>query len=257
MTGHQGHVISLSILQTRNAAITARPNLETWYMEMTNTKWLIWTIKVTLCTMQETQRMCRGWNRSCTQTPPRRLSRWLAACPDIWRGKPPGRQTCEPGPRNSRQTPSPAISGCPPQSDPQYQLDSQHEINTTTTIQTDTCGRHWLDVLPPVLQGLVPLHRPYLACPRPAETQPSPRPAHCLAQLRKKFEKQKYSEQGGSFFKWIPNLKIYFQPDCEWCFTPDGTELGFCISSTMIWTAILLIYPGPISWPIWKVHKSS
>ena len=28
MTVHQGHVISLSILQTRNAAITARPNLE-------------------------------------------------------------------------------------------------------------------------------------------------------------------------------------------------------------------------------------
>ena len=81
MTGHQGHVISLSILQTRNAAITARPNLERWYMEMTNTKWLIWTIKVTLCTMQETQRMCRGWNRSCTQTLPRRLSRSPATSP--------------------------------------------------------------------------------------------------------------------------------------------------------------------------------
>ena len=78
--------------------------------------------------------------------------------------------------------------------------------------------------------------------PVPGLLRPSPVPGLLTVSpsWEKKFEKQKYSEQGGSFFKWIPNLKIYFQPDCEWCFTPDGTELGFCISSTMIWTAILL-----------------
>ena len=127
-------------------------------------------------------------------------------------------RTCEPCPRSNHQTPSPAVSWCPPQSDPPcwLQRTCEYKVSSETPPDGDidwTSSPASPRASSPSTVQMLPV------CGLLRATPPTPVPGLLAV--------------SPSWHKYFKQKKIM------WRFTPEGTELGFCISSTMIWIAIL------------------